>query len=105
MDKTCDVAVKGRNVWLRIKREYEIDYKDLVIFCEYHDDQMLRLVYDDIEKTNKNNVFIISYTDVIAADGVTIIRLNEREYESLRSYYILTVFSPNIRVITDREPF
>ncbi len=108
MKNIFDKIEKGYSIWHEIKEKYQVDYTNLIIFCEIENKEIIKktnkMIFEEREKQNSSPIFLISTLET-EENNICNIHLNRDEYENLRLYYLSTVFHPLVRFISDKEPF
>lgn len=109
LDDTYKRAGFGREIWLEIKKNYQINYSDLIIFYELENRRIAKcleeIIGKEINKHKEKRVFLISAVKDTAINNVCGIYVRRDDYENLRFYYLITIFHSKVRFVSDKEPF
>ncbi len=109
MEDVYRKAESGREIWLKIKNKHQINYSDLIIFCELENSDINKfsneIISNEIDERRLNRVFLISALKDTAIDNVCDVYISRDDYENLRLYYLITIFHSRVRFISDKEPF
>ena len=98
-------VITGRSIWIGLREKYELVNDEMLIFVEIDESELIKKVNEILFEQVSQKIYVITCMEKCSIQNAITIRLTDEDYQKLRLYYLVTVFHPRVRFITDREPF